>query len=78
MSKGCAGNSRPMSPSMSKRPTPSGDKSSRQFKTGYTRGFEDKIFVTKFIRRARKDSHSPETKHTCTICKIDSQWEFAG
>ena len=77
-SKGCAGDSCPMSPRVSKRPTPSGgDKSPRQFKTGYTRGFEDKILVTKFTRRARKDSHSPGTKHTCAICKRDSQWEFA-
>ena len=77
-SKRCAGDSCPMSPRVSKRPTPSGgDKSPRQFKTGYTRGFEDKILVTKFTRRARKDSHSPGTKHTCAICKRDSQWEFA-
>lgn len=79
MSKGCAGDSCSMPPSVSKRPTPSGgDKSPKQLKIGYTRGFEDKILETKFTRRARKDSHSPETKHICTIYKRDSLWEFAG
>ena len=38
----------------------------RQSKTGYTRGFEEKILGTKFTGRARKDSDSPEIKHTCT------------